>query len=180
VFQRGFEHEYLLHIVQAYYDSFAALSRSIRQLDAELAAREQNSPAAQRLETMPKVGRIAALTFVAAVDDVHRFASARKLVGYTGLAPIVRQSGERTAHGSISREGRRELRGVWIQIAHLVARDRTRATQPLRTWYRRVAGRRGTKTALIALTRRLLVIAYQLLKTETDYDVGRLRKRRAA
>jgi hypothetical protein len=43
-----------------------------------------------------------------------------------------------------------------------------------------VAGKRGKKTALVALTRRLLVIAYQLLKTETDYDVSRLRKRRAA
>jgi transposase len=114
------------------------------------------------------------------VDDVKRFSSSRKLVGYSGLAPTVRQSGERTEYGAISREGRSELRAVWVQIAHLVARDKTKATQPLRTWFNRVARKRGKKTALVALARRLLVIAYQLLRTEQDFDVGRLKKKRAA
>jgi hypothetical protein len=81
-----------------------------------------------RLQTMPKAGRIASLTFVAAADDVQRFPSSRKLVGYSGLAPTVRQSGERMDYGPISREGRRELRAVWVQIAHLVAVDRHRDT----------------------------------------------------
>ena len=85
------------------------------------------------LPTGEQVGRIASLTFLAAVDDVKRFSSSRKLVGYSGLAPTVRQSGERTEYGAISREGRSELRAVWVQIAHLVARDKTKATQPLRT-----------------------------------------------
>jgi transposase len=180
LFAAGFEHDHILHIVAAYYDSFLALTRSICGLDQQLAAREKNEPRAARLKTMPKVGRIASLTFLAAVDDVHRFSSSRKLVGYSGLAPTVRQSGERTEYGSISREGRRELRAVWVQIAHLVATDQKKATQPLRTWFNRVAKKRGKKTALVALARRLLVIAYQLLKSEQDYDAGRLRKKRRA
>jgi len=176
----GFEHDHLLDIVTAYYDSFLALTKSIQELDKQLSEREMSEPRAARLKTMPRVGRIAALTFLAAVDDENRFASSRKLIGYSGLAPSVRQSSERTQHGAISRQGRRELRAVWVQIAHLVARDRSRATQPLRSWFNRVAGKRGKKTALVALARRLLVIAFQLLKTEQDYDVNRLRKRRAA
>lgn len=181
LFHAGFEHDHILHIVAAYYDSFLALTKSIRELDQQLAKREKNEPRAARLKTMPKVGRIASLTFLAAVDDVNRFPNSRKLVGYSGLAPTVRQSGERTEYGAISREGRRELRGVWVQIAHLVATDKKRTTQPLRTWFNRVAKKRGKKTALVALARRLLVIAYQLLKTETDYDASRLKtKRRAA
>jgi transposase len=149
-------------------------------LDQELAQKEEQDTRVTRLKTMPKVGRIAALTFVAAVDKVERFATHRKLVGYSGLAPTVRQSGERTEYGAISREGRRELRGVWVQIAHLVANDHSRATQPLRRWYEQVLKRRGKKTATVALARRLLVIAYQLLRHQVDYDVGRLKKRRAA
>lgn len=180
LFHAGFEHEHLLHIVGAYYESFLTLTKSIRQLDAQLAEHEQNEPRATRLQTMPKVGRIASLTFLAAVDDVHRFPTSRKLVGYSGLAPTVRQSGERTEYGAISREGRSELRAVWVQIAHLVAIDTKKATQPLRTWFNRVARKRGRKTALVALARRLLVIAYQLLKSESDYDVGRLKKKRRA
>jgi len=176
----GFEHDHILSIVAAYYESFQALTRSIHELDQRLAEHEKNEPRAARLKTMPKVGRIASLTFLAAVDDVNRFPTSRKLVGYSGLAPTVRQSGERTEYGAISREGRRELRAVWVQIAHLVATDKKRATQPLRTWFNRVAKKRGKKTALVALARRLLVIAYQLLKSETDYDAARLKKKRRA
>jgi transposase len=176
---QGYEQAHLPVVLATYFDVFVSLTDSIRDLERKLTERESQDPRVARLQTMPKVGRIAALTFVAAVDDVDRFPSSRKLVGYSGLAPTVRSSGERTEYGSISREGRRELRAVWVQIAHLVAIDRSRATQPLRTWFNKVARKRGKKTALVALARRLLVIAYRLLKDETDYDVVRL-KRKAA
>ena len=172
----GFEEPHLAAIVSSYYDTFISLTKSIRELDNELAVRERKDSRAARLQTMPKVGRIAALTFLGAVDDVKRFPSSRKLVGYTGLAPTVRSSGERTEYGSITRAGRRELRAVWVQVAHLVAIDTHRATQPLRTWFNRVAHRRGKKTATIALARRLLVIAYHLLRDGTVYDPTRLKR----
>jgi transposase len=174
--ERGFEQEHLAVIVSAYFETFQKLTQSVQALERELAQREKQDARAARLQTMPRVGRIASLTFLAAVADVNRFGSSRKLVGYSGLAPTVRASGERTEYGAISREGRKELRAVWVQIAHLVAIDDSRATAPLRRWFRRVAFRRGKKTAIVALARRLLVIAYQLLRSGTDYDVGRLKK----
>jgi transposase len=179
MFVNSFSCEHMMMVVRAYYQSFKALTQSIHELERKLAQHERTEPRAKRLQTMPKVGRIASLTFLAAVDDVHRFPSSRKLVGYSGLAPTVRQSSERTQYGPISREGRRELRAVWVQIAHLVAVDRHRDTQPLRSWFNRVAKRRGKKTAVVALARRLLVIAYHLLREETDFDAARL-KRQAA
>ena len=177
---QGFDQPHLLTVVSAYYESFVSLTRSIQALNRELAARERKEKRAARLRTMPKVGSIASLTFLAAVDDVKRFPSSRKLVGYSGLAPTVRSSGERMEYGSISRAGRRELRAVWVQVAHLVAADTHRATQPLRTWFNRVARRRGKKTATVALARRLLVIAYRLLRDETVYEPARLKRKRAA
>ena len=65
---------------------------------------------------------------------------------------------------------------MWVQIAHLVAADNKRSTAPLRCWYKRVAYHRGKKTAIVALARKLLVIAYRLLYDQTVYDVGRLRR----
>jgi transposase len=172
----GFSQPHLAAIVSSYYDVFISLTKSIRELDHELAVREREDSRATRLQTMPKVGRIAALTFLAAVDDPKRFPSARKLVGYSGLAPTVRSSGERTEYGPITRAGRRELRGVWVQVAHLVAIDTSRATRPLRIWFNRVAHRRGKKTATVALARRLLVIAYHLLRDGTAYDPTRFKR----
>jgi transposase len=176
---RGFAQEHLALVVAAYFNTFVSLTDAIHELDRELAAYEREDDRAARLKTIPRVGRIAALTLLAAVDDVHRFSSSRKLVGYSGLAPTVRSSGERTKYGSISREGRRELRAVWVQIAHLVAVDTSPATRPLRTWFNKVAKRRGRKTAIVALARRLLVIAYHVLRSEGVYDAARL-KRKAA
>ena len=177
---QGYEAEHLPVVLTAYFDSFKSLTTSIRAIDRELAERERSDSRNARLQTMPRVGRIASLTLLAAVDDIHRFPSSRKLVGYSGLAPTVRSSGERTQYGSISREGRSELRAVWVQIAHGVACDTRKSTAPLRRWYNQLARRRGRRTAVVALARRLLVIAYHLLREQTVYDPDRLRRKRAA
>jgi transposase len=166
---QSFRYAHLRPVLESYYGSFEALTRSLQQLDRQLAQRERADRRAAQLQTMPKVGRIASLTFLAAVDQVDRFATSRKLVSYSGLCPTVRSSGERTEYGSISREGRSELRAVWVQIAHLVAADRSRSTARLRRWYRKVASHRGKKTAIVALARKLLAIAYRLLRDDTVY-----------
>jgi transposase len=176
----GYESDHLPVVITAFFESFKSLTASIRAIERELAEREQRDARNARLQSIPRVGRIASLTFLAAVDDVRRFPNSRKLVGYSGLAPIVRSSGERTQYGSISREGRAELRAVWVQIAHLVAIDKKKDTAPLRRWFQQVARRRGKRTAVVALARKLLTIAYQLLRHDAVYDPDRLRRKRAA
>ena len=165
----SFRCEHLPVILSSYYESYVSLTRSIQRIEKELSHREQADDRAAQLQTIPKVGRIASLTFLAAVDDVKRFGSSRKLVRYSGLCPTVRSSGERTEYGAISREGRSDLRAVWIQIAHLVAYDTHRNTARLRHWYQQVAKKRGKKTAMVALARKLLTIAYRLLYDESEY-----------
>jgi transposase len=167
--RRSYTHGHLPLVLEAYYQSFVSLSRSIQALDKQLVQRERSDARVSTLKTIPKVGRIASLTFLAAVDQVARFKTSRQVVSYSGLCPTVRSSGERTEYGSISREGRSELRAVWVQIAHLVVRDKSRSTARLRRWYSKVASHRGKRTALVALARKLLTIAYRLLKDQTVY-----------
>jgi transposase len=170
----GYRHGHVPVVLGAAYPSFQALSKTLDELDKQLAEREARDKRVKRLQSMPRVGRIASLTFVAAVDRVKRFSSSRKVVSYSGLVPSVRASGERVEYGSITREGRSELRAVWVQIAHLVAHDTSPEARPLRRWFGRVARRRGKKTATVALARKLLTIAYQMLKHDVDYDPARL------
>jgi len=169
-----YTHSHLAPIIEAYFQTFRSLTESIRSLEKELGARECQDERLHRLQSMPGVGRLASLTFVAAVDDIHRFSSSRKLVSYAGLAPIVRASGERVEYGPISREGRSELRSVWVQIAQQVAHTRAPKARPLQRWFHRILRRRGKKTAIVALTRKLLTIAYTLLKHDVDYDSARV------
>ena len=48
--------------------------------------------------------------------------------------------------------------------------------RPLQRWFEKVARRRGKKTAIVALARKLLMIAYHLLKQGEVYDMKRLRR----
>jgi transposase len=165
---------HLLLVIEAYAEAFERLTRSIQRMDKELKKRAAADPRVELLRTMPLVGLIGTLTLLSAVDVVDRFPTSRKLVSYTGLAPSVRQSGERCVYGPITREGRGELRSIWVQIAHLVVMDRGKDTGRLRAWYGKVAAHRGKKTAIVALARKLLCIAYQILKAGRGFDPKRV------
>src|SRR6266508_2090027 len=70
-------------------------------VDRELAKVGLASTSVKRLLTIPGVDRTVALSLVAAIGEVERFASPRRLVSYLGLDPRVRQSGNQPArHGS--------------------------------------------------------------------------------
>src|SRR5215218_10032338 len=81
-------------------ESVDSALRQIEFLDSEIEAVERliatdalGSPEIRRLMTVPGVNVICAATFIAAIGDIGRFESPRKLVGYLGLDPKVRQPG---------------------------------------------------------------------------------------
>jgi transposase len=102
-------------------ETVAGCLRHVEYLDAEIAAVDAlvakqalGSPQAQRLMTVPGVNVICAQTFLAAVGDIGRFQTSRKLVGYLGLDPRVYQSGSTPAKGGrISSKGRPRRAGRW-------------------------------------------------------------------
>ncbi len=163
-------------VVTAYQATVTATTVALAALDRQLTQRAQRDPRVARLETMPGVGQVSAQTLVAAVDTIDRFATAKKLVAYAGLAPSVWASGEQVEYGRITKQGRSEIRAVWVQAAHAALAVKGAAAAPLQRWWARVARRRGKKTAVVALARKLLTIAFHLLHEGTTYDVRRLRR----
>ena len=68
--------------------------------------------------TIPGVGVTTVATLVAAIDTIHRFPSAKRLVGYLGIDPSVRQSGQSPARqGRISKQGSPSCRHVLAEAA---------------------------------------------------------------
>jgi len=122
------------------------------------------------IKTIPGMGDISSRTIQAAVGDIKRFKRAKQLTSYCGLVPSVRQSGERTEYGHITREGRSEVRRVGIQCAHALLHSKAKESQPLQEWWRRIAERRGTKTAMVALARKLITITFYVLRDQKAYD----------
>ena len=108
----------------AWRASTDASLRLIEQLDAEIDAcvaelRRQNleHPYVPLLVTAPGIGPILGYTIASELGDIGRFASAAKLVGYTGLCPRVYQSGERDRRGRLAKNGPNYLRWALIEAA---------------------------------------------------------------
>lgn len=94
------------------------LTQEITTLERDLARYTLDSVEAKGLMTVPGVGMITATVFLAALGDIGRFPDTRRLVGYLGLDPRVRQSGTRPAHTArISKEGATEVRHVLVEAA---------------------------------------------------------------
>ena len=62
------------------------------------------------LKTMPGVGDISALTIAAELGTIDRFDTPKQVCSYAGLVPSVRNSGGKTRHGKITKEGSTWLR----------------------------------------------------------------------
>lgn len=150
-----------------------AALRQVAFLDAEVAAVEQliaaealSWPEVKRLMTVPGVNVIVAATFMAAVGDVGRFRDRRKLVGYLGLDPRVRQSGTGPAsHGRISKQGSSSARHALVEASWSTVRQ----PGPIAGFYVRVKARRGHQVAIVASARKLACLFWCLLTRGEDY-----------
>ena len=96
----------------------------VRVLDERLIPIEQElrpiaraDPRVALLVTIPGIGDLLGLTIASEIGDISRFASARKLVGYSGLTPRVYQSGEKSRTGKLSKSGSTMLRWAAIEAA---------------------------------------------------------------
>ncbi len=141
----------------------AGLEKQVRQL-------AQDDPVCRRLMSMPGIGAVVALTYRSAVDDPARFTSSKKVGPWVGLTPSRNQSGERDVSGGITKAGDVNLRRALCQAA-TVMMNRGRSTW-LRTWGAQLARRRGGKSAMVALARRIAVILHRMWVDGTDLPAG--------
>jgi transposase len=144
---------------------------------AKLDELAQADPAVARLRTIPGVGPRTAEVVVTVLDQPRRFASRRPVAAYGGLVPRRYQSGQMDRSGRISKRGNALLRAVLNQAAWVAVR----CNPELRAFFLQVGGghKKRRKQAIVAVMRKLLVIAWALLRDGTTYQAQRLRPKKA-
>lgn len=158
--------ELKLH-VQDHYALWRQAAERVRALDLRLTAHARSHrELIKRLETVPGVGPIVALTVLAVFSEVSRFPSAKHAASYAGLVPSTFQSGERDTHGHITKRGSAELRAMLCEAAHHARLH----SHPLNPHFARVCARRGYKAAVIAVAHRLCRILFAMLRDGRDFD----------
>jgi len=138
------------------------LEREIRYCERELRRLGADHRYVPLLCTVPGISWVLAYTIAAEIGDISRFATQRKLAGYTGLCPRVYQSGDRDLRGPLAKQGPRYLRWALVEAAThactaAVYRDRYQQTKT------RIGKQRGAKVAQIDLARRLSEAIWHML-----------------
>jgi transposase len=119
--------------------------------------------------SIPAVGVIVALAYVAVIDSPGRFRHSSTVGAYVGLTPRRYQSGDVDCAGHISKCGDGLLRSYLFQAANaILTRKVTDST--LRSWGRAMAVRVGLRRATVAVARKLAIIMHAVWKSDRDFD----------
>lgn len=154
--------------IEALLAVHATLEREAARLTKRVVALAREDAAARRLMTVPGVGAVTALAFVATIDDPARFARSRAVGAHLGLTPRRYQSGETDRGGRISKCGDGLLRALLFEAATVLL-TRVRRWSGLKAWGMAVAKRRGLWRARVAVARKLAVILHRMLADSTEF-----------
>jgi transposase len=105
-------HEYI-HAVQ---EELERVQRFTNQIQ-ELVASWRLAPLVTALQSLRGVSVIVAVTTVAELGDLTRFASARQLMAYLGLVPSEHSSGPSVRRGGITKTGNTHVRRALVEAA---------------------------------------------------------------
>ena len=143
--------------------TLAFAEQQIAALTTALTADAAQDERLPLLVQLPGFGAINALTVLAAIGDVHRFETAKHLVGYAGLGARVHDSGQLHRTGRITKAGRRDLRAALVEAAQTAANTHPHWQAELA----RLEPRLGRNKAIVAIARKLLVAVWHVLTLET-------------
>lgn len=154
--------------IEALLTSLETLSAQITRLEDELKELALGDEVCRRLMTVPGVGPITAMTFVAAIDDITRFKTGGELTSYLGLTPGENTTGFKIRRTRLTKAGQASARHCLGQAALTFAR--IRSNDPMVRWSNAVAERRGKPKARAALMRKLALLLRALWRNGTTYD----------
>ncbi|UWU25432.1 IS110 family transposase (plasmid) [Rhizobium sp. CB3060] len=163
----------LARIILPLLDAWRDIRRRAAELDRQLLVMARQSQAVKRLMTIPGIGAVTAISYIAAIEDPDHFRTSRSVGAWLGLTTRRYQSGEVDYDGHISRRGDNRLRGLLYEAATvLLTRTGASAECRLKIWGQKLRERLGFKRAAVAVARKLAVIMHSMLKTGEEFDAS--------
>jgi len=117
---QSFEHPADQIVLQEGIESVRLAEERLARLDraiGEFLPTWSLAPLVEALQALRGVDLVTAVTFVVEVGDIRRFESPRQLMGYLGLVPGERSTGETVRRGSITKMGNARVRHLLVESA---------------------------------------------------------------
>ena len=150
--------------LQRLHESLVALREQITLLDREIERHAAMDRAGQIVRSLDGCGALLSVTIAAELGDVARFASLGRACSYAGLTPSVKQSGERSYTGRLTRRGNPHLRRALILLAQHFAWQKDLGDTSLKKLYYRTLHKHGPNAAKVALARALCRVIVAMLR----------------
>ncbi len=144
------------------------LDVQIAEADKEIRGLVKADELCRRLTTVPGVGPITALRYVATLDEISRFSTAHDVQSYLGLTPGENSSSSRIQRTRLTKAGSPQMRFLLVQAAW--SARRCAANHPMVKWASQIAERRGNAIAAVALARKLAGILFALWRDGATYN----------
>jgi transposase len=145
--------------VESLRELIEVYDREVVMLERKIHDRLRDDRGYQAIQALDGVGRTIAAILVTEIGDIGRFRSPEALCSWAGLAPHHRESDTKVVRGKITKQGSKLVR--WATLEAIV---RYHGGPHLRETFHRIAERRGTNKARIAIARKLLTLVYYGLR----------------
>jgi len=129
----------------------------------------RSNQTSKRLHYIPGVGPMLATALVASVADPRTFRSGRNFSAWIGLVPKQHSSGGKERLGSISKQGDRYLRSLFVAGALAVIRYAKIHGTGHRPWLTALLARRPTRVAAIALANKIARMVWAMMAKGERY-----------
>ena len=145
------------------------MKAQILEFDRRILAWHRSNETSRRLDELPGVGPALATALVASVVDAKAFRSGRNFSAWIGLVPKQHSSGGKDKLGSISKQGDRYLRSLFMAGALAVIRYAKIYGSKHRPWLTALLARRPTKVVAIALANKLARMVWAMMTKGERY-----------
>lgn len=169
--QLRLENRWMEESFQRLVEEYQFLTQQIERQTKVVSALAETPPYQGRvkiLRSTPGIGLLSAMEYLLELQDLRRFRRGNHLAAYVGLTPSQYSSGEKVRLGRITAIGKNDLRGTLVEVAwRLIAKD-----PAMRDKYEGIKVRAGSKRAIIAIARILLLRTRRMLLDGQPYIVG--------
>ncbi len=165
---KGIIEDHDIFLLQQIYNDYLHIEGQCQALlaQAEQIANTLYQSQLELLRTIPGVSKLAAVIILAEIGgDISKFKTAQHLSGWCGLRPKNEESAGKIKSTHIGK-GNKYLRRILVQTAW--AASRTKSCY-LKDKFERLSIRKSRKKALIAIARKQLVIAWNVLSKQEKY-----------
>jgi transposase len=164
------DHDCLSFVADQQIDLIEQLNEKIGRFEKKVLEHAQLKPAYERLQTMPGVGVILALTIMLETGDIGRFQTVGDYTSYCRCVRAVHRSNGKKKADNNSRNGNGYLAWAFVEAAHHAIRVCPKA----KSFYDKKRAKRNGALATKALAAKWSKAAYYIMKRQEPFDLSRV------